>query len=201
MGGNLWSQEWVNIPERFLFSPQTGLLIPTNCILVRIVPEWVTTTKKNEFLSVTQEEFFFNLNLHVVYIFKQAWKLRGFTLPEQIQSWVLLSSAACLKGLSSDYLEWRTITQSPFLSSHAFFHPSSQHAWVDSLPMLMPSFTSNHISPPIPPHDGQSNFPPFQSSPQPCLILSSNQVLCSSLHITASVNFLCGSFLHSFLEK
>lgn len=162
---NLRSQEWVNIPQRFQLSPQTGLLIPTNCILVRIVPEWVTTTKKNEFLNVTQEEFFFNLNLHVVYIFKQEWKEGVSTLPEHIQSWVLLSSAVCSVPLSSDYLEWRTITQSPFLSSQAFFHPSSQHAWVDSLPVLMPSFASNHISPPIPPHIGKSKFPPFQSSP------------------------------------
>lgn len=36
----------------------TGLPIPTNYILVRIVPTWVTTTKETEFLNVAQAKLF-----------------------------------------------------------------------------------------------------------------------------------------------
>lgn len=157
--------------------PPTGLPIPTNCILVRIVPKWVTRTKRNEFLNVTQKEFFY-LNLHAVYIFKQELEERGFTLLEYIQSWVPFKLCCFLRSPQQwifgmeDYYS----ISLPFISV-VLLSICPNMPWVDPVPVVISNFSSNHISPPIPPHVGKSKSPPFQSSSWPCFVLSSYQIL------------------------
>lgn len=144
----------------------------------------------------------FCLNVHVVYIFKEELDGGGFTLREYTQSWVLLKFCCWLSAPQ----QWMfgkgdcDSTCPPFISL-ILSSSLPNMTWAESLPLLIPSFSSNRIFLPIPPHSGKSKFPPFQSSLCPALF---------SLHVISSItSFACHclswpshvSFLFSFLEK
>lgn len=139
----IWFQEWVNIPERFLFSPNRSAhpYKLHSCMNSPKVSH--KTTKKTAFLNVTKEDFFLfefarclyfqtgtgRKGLHSQWVYPVTSSSKSFTL--------------CPVPLSGEYLEWGTMTQFPFILSSIF----SSMPCVDLVPVLIPNFSSNHTEP------------------------------------------------------
>lgn len=99
-----------------------------------------------------------------------------------------MSFTLCPVPLSGENLEWATMTQFCFLSSHGFFHPLFPACQcVDSVPALVPNFSSNHATP----HHRTLPVlwcPSFQILHNPLSLSAPTITSISPLHDTASAN-------------